>query len=58
MKFIHAADLHVDSPLRGLELYDGAPAERLRRATRESLENLVTLCASHHKAVHQTSSYF
>ena len=43
MKFIHAADLHIDSPLRGLEVYDGAPVERLRRATRESLENLVAL---------------
>ncbi len=43
MKFIHAADLHIDSPLRGLEVYEGAPVERLRGATRESLENLVAL---------------
>ena len=27
MKFIHAADLHLDSPLRGLERYEGAPSE-------------------------------
>ena len=42
-KFIHAADLHLDSPLRGLERYPGAPADRLRGATREALENLVRL---------------
>ncbi|KAE8760832.1 DNA repair exonuclease [Paraburkholderia madseniana] len=43
MKFIHAADLHVDSPLRGLDSYDGAPVERLRGATRQSLIALVDL---------------
>ncbi len=42
-RFIHAADLHIDSPLRGLETYAGAPVDRLRGATREALENLVTL---------------
>jgi hypothetical protein len=25
MRFIHASDLHIDSPLRGLDRYDGAP---------------------------------
>jgi DNA repair exonuclease SbcCD nuclease subunit len=44
MKFVHAADLHVDSPLRGLDRYEGAPVERLRGATRRALENLVALC--------------
>ncbi len=43
MKFIHAADIHLDSPLRGLERYDGAPAEEIREATRRALENLVEL---------------
>lgn len=43
MKFIHAADLHVDSPLRGLDAYDGAPVERLRGATRQALVALVNL---------------
>lgn len=42
--FIHAADLHLDSPLRGLEEYPGAPVERLRGATREAIGNLVSLC--------------
>ena len=41
MRFIHASDLHIDSPLRGLDRYDGAPVERLRSATRSALERLV-----------------
>ncbi len=43
MRFIHAADLHIDSPLRGLSRYEGAPLERLRGATRRALEHLVAL---------------
>lgn len=43
MRFIHAADLHIDSPLRGLSRYPGAPLERLRGATRRALERLVDL---------------
>ena len=42
MKFIHAADLHIDSPLRGLSSYADAPTERLRTATRDAFHNLVT----------------
>jgi exonuclease SbcD len=30
MRFIHCADIHLDSPLRGLELYDGAPSTEMR----------------------------
>ncbi len=30
MKFVHAADLHIDSPLRGLDRYPGAPVEQIR----------------------------
>jgi exonuclease SbcD len=41
--FLHAADIHLDSPLRGLEHYDGAPVERIRGATRQALTNLVDL---------------
>jgi DNA repair exonuclease SbcCD nuclease subunit len=41
--FLHAADLHLDSPLRGLDKYDGAPVEEIRAATRRALENLVAL---------------
>ncbi len=43
MKFIHAADLHLDSPLRGLERYDGAPIEEIRAASRRAFENLIQL---------------
>lgn len=43
MRFIHAADLHIDSPLRGLERYEGAPTEDVRGATRRAFENLVDL---------------
>jgi DNA repair exonuclease SbcCD nuclease subunit len=43
MKFLHAADIHLDSPLRGLEAYAGAPVERLRLATRRALDNLVQI---------------
>ena len=42
-KFIHAADIHLDSPLRKLERYDGAPVEEIRGATRRALLNLVQL---------------
>jgi DNA repair protein SbcD/Mre11 len=41
MKFLHAADIHLDSPLRGLERYEFAPIEEIRGATRRALENLV-----------------
>lgn len=43
MKFLHAADVHLDSPLRGLLRYDGAPVDEIRAATRRALENLVEL---------------
>jgi DNA repair protein SbcD/Mre11 len=45
-KLVHAADLHLDSPLRGLERYEGAPADAMRGATRRALGNLVDLCLS------------
>ena len=41
-KFIHAADIHLDSPLRGLSAYENAPAERLRNASRDAFQELVT----------------
>lgn len=40
-RFIHAADIHLDSPLRGLSAYENAPAEQLRNASREALKGLV-----------------
>lgn len=41
MRILHAADLHIDSPLGGLSAYDGAPVEEIRGATRRATENLV-----------------
>ncbi len=41
MKFFHTADVHLDSPLCGLDRYEGAPADKLRGATRKALEALV-----------------
>jgi DNA repair exonuclease SbcCD nuclease subunit len=43
LRFIHAADIHLDSPLKGLEKYPGAPADEIRGATRRALDNLVEL---------------
>jgi DNA repair protein SbcD/Mre11 len=40
-QFIHCADLHIDSPLRGLEADVDAPAERIRSATRHAFTALV-----------------
>ena len=39
--FLHAADLHLDSPLRGLERKEGAPAERIRNASREAMGRMI-----------------
>ncbi len=44
MKLVHAADLHIDSPLSGLTRYGGAPVELVRSATRRAMQNLVRLC--------------
>jgi exonuclease SbcD len=40
-KFIHAADIHLDSPLHKLDYYDGAPVDDIRQATRRAFNNLV-----------------
>jgi DNA repair exonuclease SbcCD nuclease subunit len=42
-KFIHAADIHLDSPLKGLEVHDDAPVDEIRGATRRALDNLIDL---------------
>jgi DNA repair exonuclease SbcCD nuclease subunit len=44
VKFVHAADIHLDSPLCGLDRYDGVPVELFRGATRKALAALVDLC--------------
>ena len=40
-RFLHAADIHLDSPLKGLACQEGNAAERIRTATREAFDNLV-----------------
>jgi DNA repair exonuclease SbcCD nuclease subunit len=40
-KFIHTADIHLDSPFKRLQTYEGAPVQELRAATRKALMNLV-----------------
>lgn len=42
-RFLHAADVHLDSPLVGLDRYESAPATAVRGATRRAFENLVRL---------------
>jgi DNA repair protein SbcD/Mre11 len=44
MKLVHAADIHLDSPMHGLAAYDTAPVDELRLATRSALRGLVDLC--------------
>ncbi len=46
MKFIHAADIHLDSPLRGLTRYEGAPVEQMQSATRRAFVNLIDLACT------------
>ncbi len=40
-QFLHAADLHLDSPLTGLARYEGLPAQEIRNASRQALVRLV-----------------
>jgi len=42
MRFIHAADIHLDSPLHGLSAYPDAPSEMLRNASRDAFTALVS----------------
>lgn len=41
--FLHTADIHLDSPLKGLEAHDGAPVAEIRGATRRAFDNLIEL---------------
>ncbi len=42
-RFLHAADIHLDSPLKGLEEYPDAPLQQIRQAARRAFDNLVQL---------------
>ncbi|HEV8327622.1 MAG TPA: DNA repair exonuclease [Nitrospiraceae bacterium] len=41
-RFIHTADIHLDSPLRGLAGYEGPAVERIRTATRQAFDYLIS----------------
>lgn len=40
-RFLHTADIHLDSPLRGLAGHDGQTAEKIRTAPRAAFERLI-----------------
>jgi exonuclease SbcD len=48
---VHAADLHIDSPLRGLGRLEGAPVDDLRLATRRAFVRLVDTCLEEQAAL-------
>jgi exonuclease SbcD len=48
---VHAADLHIDSPLRGLGRLEGAPTDDLRLATRKAFTRLVDTCLEEQAAL-------
>jgi len=56
VRFIHAADVHIDSPLVGLRAYNDAPAEQLRNATRDAFTELVTLAIDEQGDSHPEST--
>jgi DNA repair exonuclease SbcCD nuclease subunit len=43
-KFVHAADLHFDSPVVGLKSRNDVVGRRVQEAGYEALENLINLC--------------
>src|SRR5579864_4217330 len=48
MKFIHCADIHLDTPLQGLIHYSGAPVQEIRNATRRAFEKVLDAAISEH----------
>jgi DNA repair exonuclease SbcCD nuclease subunit len=42
-RFLYAADIHLDSPMRGLEAHPDAPVQLLREASRLAFRNLIEL---------------
>jgi len=50
-RFLHGADLHIDSPLRGLESYQDAPVEQIRGAVRRAFDRLVDLAVEEEVAL-------
>ena len=46
IRFVHAADLHLDSPFKGLSDVQPDIAARLRNATFDAYQNIIDLCIS------------
>ena len=46
IRFVHAADLHLDSPFKGMSEVQSEIGERLRNATFDAYENIIDLCIS------------
>lgn len=42
-QFLHTADIHLDSPLKGLEAHEDAPVAEIRGAARRAFDNLIDL---------------
>ncbi len=43
LRFLHTADIHLDSPLKGLESHEDAPVEQIRGATRRAFDHCIEL---------------
>ncbi|MCC9643549.1 DNA repair exonuclease [Rhodopirellula sp. JC740] len=39
-RILHAADIHLDSPLQKLDAYEDAPVDEIREASRRALQNM------------------
>ena len=48
IKFIHTADLHLDTPFKGLSNWNSELAGKLKNATFAAFRNIVDLCLREH----------
>ncbi|MFO0551094.1 MAG: DNA repair exonuclease [Polyangiaceae bacterium] len=51
MLIAHAADIHLDSPMLGLEAYEDCPREALREATRRALGRMIDTILDEHASL-------
>ena len=49
-RFVHSADLHLDSPFKGIRETEPQVAKILRRATFDAYERVIDLCIDRHAA--------
>ena len=50
-RFLHAADIHLDSAMVGLDLPEDTPLDQVRGATRRAFDNLVDLAIREQVAI-------